>query len=742
MKLRDPANMVNTVNNVSRVILLLTLLWSAVQSGYALTVNGKTRKALVVVWDGCQGDVADIDSLTPNLHQLAQEGASSFAAFAGGMEGTDTATMTVTNPGFSTIFTGVFSQKHGVFSNNDSAPNWAAYPSIFKRLKDAMGRQFHTAALFGKQKIDSMVALEGYPDWHYGANGAEDSYHTEVINHLQTSDVDFFFYSSLNPDGMGHAYGYSPSSYYYTDIIAQLDAKLGDCLAAIQRRSTIAREEWMVIVTADHGGYKYMHGGHRADEKGIPFVVRAPGIPAGVRVMRNGPSNADVLATVFRHFDLPLPAGLDSQAFGFDGEPPSRFRAVGVRSNDVYRMTVRWQAPIGDWSMTLLRGSEPYAILNPSEGIFSFAPPKAGETNYMLLATNRTQVVSWPFTAQVPAFPESLYTGLLLYLPLNGSVTNRAPNGIPVAVRNGTPAYVASPMGQGANLSAYGWYLDVGYPSAVQQGSFTVSLWIQMLDVVGSSVSYLGTQDPTDLSSLGFSFTQGYPPRCLNWSVNNAMWSACEQIDNWYAQDVWMYVTTVFDRAHDVVRMYKNGVKISQKTFNQNGLASPTLDDFDFQNNPLLFGASGTTSYRGSSYQDEIMLWGRALTEDEVTALHAYQGMPHSQGMAVEVPYLFLEPYVTDVSQCSAVAQQTAANGYTFYACYAFGFNPLDPVARINALISIDGAGNPVIDWTPKGPGIFDTHYHVEGKVDLSDPAWTPQTPSQRFFRVILDPGL
>lgn len=734
--------MVNKVNNVSRGILLLAFLLSVAQAGQVVTVNGKTRKALVVVWDGCRGDVADIDSLTPHLHQLAQGGASSFAAFGGGTEGTDTTAMTVTNPGFSTIFTGVFAQKHGVFSNNEPAPNWALYPSIFKRLKDAMGMQFQTAALFGKQKIDSMVALEGYPDWHYGTNGAEDIYHAEVTNHLQTSDVDFFFYSSLNPDGVGHAYGYSPANYYYTNNIFQLDAKLGDCLAAIQRRSAFANEDWLVIVTSDHGGYKYMHGGHRGDEKGILFVVRGPGIPAGVRVVRNGPSNADVLATVFRHFNLPPPAGLDTQTFGFDGEPPSRFGAVGVRSNDVYRMTIRWQAPIGDWSMTLLRGGETVATLIPAEGQYVFIPSATGLTNYTLLATNHTQVVTWPFTAQVPVFPESLYTGLLVYLPLNGSVTNRAPNGIPVTVMNGTPVFVSSPIGQAAHFSSYGWYLDAGYPSSVQYGSFTVSLWIQMSDVVGSTASYLGTQNSADFSSLGFSFTQSYPPRCLNWSVEDVTWPACDQIDNWYAQDTWMYVTAVFDRVHDVVWLYKNGVKIGQKTFNKNGLASPELNSFNFQNNPLLFGTSGTTSYRGSSYQDEIMLWDRALTEDEVTGLHAYQGIPHSQGMAVEVPYFFLEPYTADVSQCSAVAQQTAVNGYTFYACYAFGFDPLDPLARVTTLISIDGEGRPVIDWTPKGREIFDSHYHVEGKIDLSDPAWEPQTPGQHFFHVILNPSL
>lgn len=204
--------MVNKVNNVSRVILLISLFLSVAQSVRAVTVNGKTRKALVVVWDGCRGDAADIDSLTPHLHQLAQEGASSFAAFGGGTEGTDTASMTVTNPGFSTIFTGVFSQKHGVFSNADPVPNWTEYPSIFKRLKNAFGAQFQTAALFGKQKIDSMVAAEGYPDWHHGEHGAEDIYHAEVTNHLQTSAVDFFFYSALNPDGIGHVYEYSPSS--------------------------------------------------------------------------------------------------------------------------------------------------------------------------------------------------------------------------------------------------------------------------------------------------------------------------------------------------------------------------------------------------------------------------------------------------------------------------------------------------------------------------------------------------
>ena len=90
------------------------------------------------------------------------------------------------------------------------------------------------------------------------------------------------------------------------------DDEIGGVLNAIASRKMFAEEDWLVIVTADHGGWERYHGQLTTQCYTIPFIV------AGRRVAQGRipgvPHNYDDAPTALAHF------GVDVAKFRFDGK--------------------------------------------------------------------------------------------------------------------------------------------------------------------------------------------------------------------------------------------------------------------------------------------------------------------------------------------------------------------------------------------------------------------------------------
>ncbi len=64
-------------------------------------------------------------------------------------------------------------------------------------------------------------------------------------------------------------------------------------------------EDWLVLVTTDHGGHGKEHGGHTADERTIWIIATGPGIPAGV--LSPGPGHTVIARTVLHYLGIDVP---------------------------------------------------------------------------------------------------------------------------------------------------------------------------------------------------------------------------------------------------------------------------------------------------------------------------------------------------------------------------------------------------------------------------------------------------
>ena len=82
----------------------------------------------------------------------------------------------------------------------------------------------------------------------------------------------FFYIGQV--DETGHKDGFHPTVPQYIKAIENADNYVGMVLDAVKARKTFDQEDWLVLVTADHGGKGTGHGGgHNVPEIRNSFVI-------------------------------------------------------------------------------------------------------------------------------------------------------------------------------------------------------------------------------------------------------------------------------------------------------------------------------------------------------------------------------------------------------------------------------------------------------------------------------------
>ncbi|MDJ0461080.1 alkaline phosphatase family protein [Streptomyces sp. H27-C3] len=284
--------------------------------------NGTSNdKVLVIGMDGLRHDRIDAAS-APHLKSLMTNGTFGVSLlYALPMAATSS------GPGWSTISTGVWPDKHGVKDNSFAGKDYAKYPGFLARLAQVRPDLSTYAALDWKPLdtqgtvtpgADAKLVLDGDADGYTG-HDATIATETEAILRHQNPDVVFAYFG--NTDIVAHSSG---TGQKYLDAIAVQDGYVGRLQAAIKARPTYSGERWTVIVTTDHGHVDAGgHGGSAIEERRTFVLAQGPGIAAGAR-----PTDTrlvDVAATVFHQLGI-----TPDPAWGLDGKP------VQQRSTDPF----------------------------------------------------------------------------------------------------------------------------------------------------------------------------------------------------------------------------------------------------------------------------------------------------------------------------------------------------------------------------------------------------------------------
>ena len=306
-----------------RVASVLTLVWVLGLSGCGndeppppIPLEDRTPKVLLIGIDGVRSDVLG-EVPTPNLDGLGVGGMYTVR--------TRTTTPSVSGPAWSSMLTGVWPEKHGVLDNEFGGRRYTEYPDFLTRIEQVRPELNTFAAVDWlplmelpegepalSMQIDVRVPLDGYVvGWADGDTEVTSS----AVRHLAEADPDALFVYLGNPDEASHQAGSIGTE--YRDAIALADRHVGMLIEAIRARPSYRAENWLVIVSTDHG--RRADGGHGGDSPeemntfilvSGPAAARGPGTEATFIV--------DVPVTALTHLGIPVdPAwGLDGRAVG------------------------------------------------------------------------------------------------------------------------------------------------------------------------------------------------------------------------------------------------------------------------------------------------------------------------------------------------------------------------------------------------------------------------------------------
>ncbi len=290
------------------VRVILTLLAMAFP-GLLFAEEARTPKVLILGIDGCRTDALRAAE-APNLHRLMAEGAVSENNDVLGER--STGADTVSGPGWSSILTGVWADKHGVLDNQFRTPKFEAYPDMLRRIKQVRP-EAHTAALVTWKPLADYVMTEA-AGCRLVLNGDQEGYvpgdrlvTAAAVELLSNQNPDLLFAYLGQVDMAGHGHGFHPDVPQYRDALAQVDRHVGEILEAIKKRPNAAKEDWLVIVCTDHGGRGKGHGGgHTQPEVRTTFLIfHGPAVQPGTLEKT---ANVDVVATALAHLRIsPVP---------------------------------------------------------------------------------------------------------------------------------------------------------------------------------------------------------------------------------------------------------------------------------------------------------------------------------------------------------------------------------------------------------------------------------------------------
>ena len=293
-------------------------------------------KTLFVVVDGIPADVIERVS-TPGIDAVAAKG-SYQRAYVGGEIGMPTESPTVSAVGYMSLLTGTWSNKHNVRANYGIEPNYAFW-DIF-RVAKYQARAI-TTGLFstwtdnrtilmgdgleaaGGYKFDFVA--DGYENDPAFAPALEDVERIQAVDlHVTTlaaktlleSAPDLSWVYLQHTDDIGHRDGDSPSMDF---AVRWVDARVSELWGAVQARSQqFVGEDWLVIVTTDHGRTSSNGKGHGGQSDRERTIWIASNSPRMVSPAERSAAIVDIYPTIVEHmrFDMPeeVAAQLDGQS--------------------------------------------------------------------------------------------------------------------------------------------------------------------------------------------------------------------------------------------------------------------------------------------------------------------------------------------------------------------------------------------------------------------------------------------
>ncbi|MFY0762496.1 alkaline phosphatase family protein [Metabacillus dongyingensis] len=259
------------------------------------------KRVVFIGIDGAGNGVKDQQANAKNIQKLMSEGAGTYEAKA--------MLPTISGQNWGSILHGVVPSKHGLNNENtgNPYPEKSPYPSYMKLLKQERPMlnqaSFTTWSPINKGIIEDSAGA-------YKVNGGNDNNTTQkTVDYIKAEGKNSrnIFVHLDEVDGAGHNYGYGSLKWY--EALQKADQHVGQIVQALEEEGLM--KDTLIIVTTDHGGKGYGHGGSSPEEQTIFWTAKGTSIKSGT--VLSDVENIDTAAVVAHALRLDIPENWDAQ---------------------------------------------------------------------------------------------------------------------------------------------------------------------------------------------------------------------------------------------------------------------------------------------------------------------------------------------------------------------------------------------------------------------------------------------
>lgn len=292
-------------------------------------------KALFIIVDGIPADVIEKLEL-PTLKEIEQAGGYTRAYTGGEAEGYSK-TPTISAVGYNSLITGTWANKHNVWDNEIAEPNYN-YWNIF-RITEASDNSTTTAIfstwLDNRTKLigEGLVAAGSIKlDFKYDSleydtirfphradrkfiQEIDEAVVNEATQAITAHAPDLTWVYLEFTDDMGHMHGDDPQFY---DAIKTADTQIGKIWSAIKEREKKFNEDWLIVITTDHGRDAETgknHGGQSDRERLTWITTNSKNLNQHFKAT---PAMVDIMPSIASHLNLTIPESIRKE---MDGVP-------------------------------------------------------------------------------------------------------------------------------------------------------------------------------------------------------------------------------------------------------------------------------------------------------------------------------------------------------------------------------------------------------------------------------------
>jgi len=290
---------------MKKSIIAILALASLLLAGCCQDRTPRAKHVIFIGFDGMSA-IGLQRAETPNFNYLIENGAVSIDTRCG--------RETSSSQNWMAMVSGAPFEMSGITSNAWNLDNYTIDPAVSNRLGifptvfDDIRAQKPEARMEcyiewgGESRMYDMDVFDKTLYTHGDEKYSGEEVMEAAFSSYLENEPDFLFLSVDVTDHAGHAYGHESQGYF--DCIHRMDELTGAFVKELEARGMF--KDAVLIITADHGGINFSHGGDSMSELQIPVIMYGKGVTKG-KVMEHANMIYDNAATIAGLLGVKLP---------------------------------------------------------------------------------------------------------------------------------------------------------------------------------------------------------------------------------------------------------------------------------------------------------------------------------------------------------------------------------------------------------------------------------------------------